>query len=73
MARGRSRAERERLLEEGRCMAPRCRQDVKNGDGSQFLEEDGTYSRFCTCCASKRMQGAQVIDVCESVPAIQSA
>jgi len=72
MAQGRSLAERERLLQEGRCMAPRCRQDVKNGDGSQFLEEDGTYSRFCKRCASNRMQGAQAIDVCESIPAIQS-
>ncbi len=62
MARGRSRAERERLFAEGRCMATRCRQDVKIGDGSQFLEEDGIYSRFCARCAAARMQPDQAPD-----------
>jgi len=62
MACGSSRAERERLFQECRCMAPRCRQEVKNGDGSQFLEEDGTYSRFCTRCAEARMQPDQAPD-----------
>jgi hypothetical protein len=73
MATGRSGADRERLFSEGRCMAPRCRQVVKNGDGSQFLEEDASYSRFCTRCASSRMQGAQATESLRSVPAIQSA
>jgi hypothetical protein len=66
MAAGRSRAHRERLFQEGRCMAPRCRQFVKNGDGSQFLEEDGSYSRFCPRCASQQMQSHQVSDTLQS-------
>jgi len=57
MAAGRSRAERERLFQEGRCMGTRCRQYVKNGDGSQFLEPDGSFSRLCLHCGSLRMGG----------------
>jgi hypothetical protein len=56
MAQGRSRAERERLFHEGRCMGSRCRQEVKNGDGNQFLELAGSFARLCERCASKRMQ-----------------
>lgn len=55
MARGRSRSDRERLFHEGRCMAPRCRQEVRNGQGSQFMEDDGTVSRLCPRCTSERM------------------
>lgn len=56
MAQGRSRAERDRLFLEGYCMAHRCRQHVKDGDGSQFLERDGSYSRLCPECASGRLR-----------------
>ena len=66
MASGRSRAERERLFSEGRCMGPRCRQEVKNGDGSQFLEQDGTLSRLCPRCSSQRMQPTQSPDALQS-------
>lgn len=55
MARGRSRSDRERLFHECRCMGSRCRQEVRNGQGSQFMEEDGTFSRLCPRCASERM------------------
>lgn len=55
MARGRSTSDRERLFHEGRCMGPRCRQEVRNGQGSQFMEEDGTVSRLCPRCASERI------------------
>lgn len=73
MARGRSRAERERLFHEGRCMAPRCRQVVKNGDGSQFLEEDGTFSRLCPRCTWDRMNRSSSPDAQSPEPISHSA
>jgi len=62
MAAGRSRAERERLFQEGRCMGSRCRQEVKSGDGSQFLEENGSVSRFGVRCATSRMQSGDTVE-----------
>lgn len=56
MATGRSREERQRLLESGVCMGRFCRQNVDPGHGAQFLELDGTWTRLCPRCARTRME-----------------
>jgi ribosomal protein L24E len=52
--------ERERRLEQGRCTAKRCRQLVENGDGQQYVNEDGTVDRLCRRCAKRREQELEV-------------